>query len=176
MKLKKAIGVLSVLSIGVLSLASCGETTEPAGTITTTVEPSTTVKVDKYLSFVSDNKIRVDIMDSDLGVSFKYGNAQVVDKHEMDYSSSVSLTKTGELNGDTINFIVVVENDTQSVVLYNPQVLKDSLDEYLGDVLQTSLTNVKKVYVAVSKGTVKWTKNLNAELDAKINSLSGFSS
>ena len=91
-------------------------------------------------------------MNDNLGCTFNYGNETVVDKKEMTYGATATLGFSGTVAVDTINFVFVAEKENGTSVSVNAGI------------------NAKKVYIAISTGTVNWTKGLNADMDAKINS------
>ena len=120
-----------------------------------------------YLTFIADGKIRIDIMNDNLGCTFNYGNETVVDKKEMTYGANASLGFSGTVAVDKINFVFVVEKENGTTFSVNGGILKDSLEDFLSG--NAKYANAKKVYIAISTGTINWTKGLNADMDAKIN-------
>lgn len=128
--------------------------------------------VKSTLSFLQNNQIRFDIMNDDLGLSFKYGDDAIVSKTPLAFAEK-TLSATGELAKETLNFIIAVEKDANSFTLnINPGILKESLNEYLADFTTSYLKEAVggKAYIAISEGgkEATWTKGLSAELDEKI--------
>ena len=170
MKLKKML--LGTLAGAVLLLAACGgnktTTTEPQVPSTPSVstndsQPAVTNMLD---GVVANGKVRVDIMNDNLGVRFAYGNQAIVSNQEMTYNASNTLTVSGTATAD-INFIFVVEKTDGTQVLYHPAIDKEQVVDFLADV---KFEGALRVYVAISAGTVNWTKGLNTALDTKLNS------
>ncbi|MBR6071202.1 MAG: hypothetical protein IKP77_00035 [Acholeplasmatales bacterium] len=173
MKFKKLLFILGAALT--FSLASCGSnaTSETSLTTTTTTTQSTEqiTQVD-YLSFVGQNKIRVDILDN-VGANFNYGNAAVVSTNQMDINSNSYLAFSGTITADSVNFIFIVEsgnsNNFQSTFSVHGGIDNEYVETFLSRAsLKSLFNNAYKVYIAISTGEVKWTKNLNAQLDAKI--------
>ena len=174
--MKKSVKILSsllALALVGFTAVSCSKgevtpTTTPAPTTTTTT--ATTVQ-SSLLTFIGDNQFRVDVMDDDLGVTFKYNNAAITNKQAMSYVSGGGLTFEGDAAYDDLSFILVTETGNSSSVFYAPGIIKAELTNYLNSSVNDDLVNGTKVYLAVFHGTpAKWTKNLNAEMDARITS------
>ena len=175
MKLKNVLfGLTGALALGFM-LASCGNnakndvSTTPTKEVTTTPEESTPevtkAEVVNYLTFMGDNKARVDIM-NDLGVTFTYGDATVESKKEMTYNSASKLAFTGEIGEEKINFILVMDNAEGSDVVFHKGIIPSKFAEFLNKV---PLSSAKKIYIAISTGdTPTWTKGLNAKMDTAI--------
>ena len=177
-KVFKVFGVVLAFVIGVFSLASCnksgdasGGTTPPsgegAGGSGSGGSGGSSQQTSTYLTFITDGKVRVDIMNDNLGCTFNYGNEAVVDKKEMTYGATATLGFSGTVAVDTINFVFVVEKENGTSVSVNAGIEKDSLEDFLSG--PAKYANAKKIYIAISTGTVNWTKGLNADMDAKIN-------
>ena len=170
MKLKKIL--LIMLGVSALFLAACGGEANPTPTVNPTdpssgqTEPVATTNV--LTGIVANGKIRVDILNDNLGVRFAYGNAAVVSSQEMVYNAATKLSASGTAT-TAINFVVVIQKETGYSLVLNPGIEADSLEEYLSDVMTLNAEGAKCVYVAISSGEVNWTKNLNTELDAAIN-------
>lgn len=170
MKFKKILFTLG--AVFAFSLAACNNKnndSKPTPEPTPTPEPAPATTDSTYLTFIDNNKIRVDIMDTSLASNFTYGNAVVETTKQMAYSSATKLALRGTVSANTVNFVVVIDIEGEDRVVVNPGIQKDSLEEYLSDTMV--LSGGKKVYVAISTGTVNWTKGLNADLDAKLNQL-----
>lgn len=171
--MKKSVKILS--SLFALALVGFAAVSCSKGEVTPTTTPSptttTTTVQSSLLTFIDNNKFRVDVMDDDLGVTFKYNNAAITNKQAMSYVSGGALTIEGEAAYDDLSFILVTETGNSSSVFYAPGILKASLTEYLNSSVNDDLVNGTKVYLAVFHGTpAKWTKGLNADMDARITS------
>ena len=170
MKLKKVF--FAFAGAVVFSLAACskgdGNTSTNSGTNSQTT--TTTQAESSALSFMGNNKIRVDVMD-DLGVNFNYGNLAVVSTNEFDIVQDQKFSYSGNCKVDSINFIYYVERESGAVT--NGTLGVDS-DYFLSTILtRDNYNGVKKIYIAISTGTVKWTKGLSAELDQKLTAYVG---
>ena len=121
------------------------------------------------LAFMSNNKIRVDIMD-DLGVTFNYGNEAVVSTKEISIVNDQTFAYNGTLdeNINKINYIAYVERETGATTLWHQGILAQY---FLDNVLsRENFNGVKKAYIAISTGEPKWTTGLSTELDQAFNS------
>lgn len=172
MKLKKILFTLG--AVFAFALASCGgsnnsNTPSEEGGGGSQPTPSTDVTTPTYLTFIDEGKIRIDVMDQALANNFTYGNAVVESTKQMTHSSTAKLATRGEITAEAVNFIVVIDNDGTSSdrVSYHPGILKESLDEFLSDTIE--IGSGKRIYVAISTGTINWTKGLNTALDQKLN-------
>lgn len=169
MKFKKFL--LACAGVFAFALAACDSknntSTDSGKTNPPTVdpEPSQPSTQSMYLGFMDNNKIRVDILSDDLGIRFNYGNTAVTSTQSMDLVAGQKLSFSGTIAVDSINFIIVRDTETGGSVSVNAGIVKDSVEDYLSG---KSFTDVKKVYIAISTGTVNWTKGLNPDLDAKI--------
>lgn len=173
MKLKRCL--LAFVGLFALALAACSNTTGGNTTASTPLQPGTSegttteqTPATDLLTFVGNNKVRVDIMNENLGVRFSYGNEAITSKTDMTLNASSNLSASGTLAVETINFVIVTVNATSTSVFISKEILKDSFSDYMSKILQSYFTGATKVYVAISTGEVNWTHNLNAELDAKI--------
>ena len=174
MKFKKCL--LAFAGLFTLALAACsnatGGKTTPASTPVQpgTSEGTTTEQTPAMdlLTFVGNEKIRVDVMDENLGVRFSYGNEAITNKTDMALNTNSGLSISGTATVETLNFVIVTVNTTKTSVVVAAGIEKEYFTEYVSTTLPTYLTGAKKVYVAISTGDVKWTKNLNAELDTSI--------
>ena len=168
MKFKKIL--LTLGAVFAFALASCGGSnnsntpSEGEGGQT----PQADVSTPTYLTFVDEGKIRIDIMDQALASNFTYGNGVVESTKQMTHSSTAKLAIRGEITAETVNFIVVIDNDGTSSdrVSYHPGILKESLEEFLNGTID--IGTGKRIYVAISTGTINWTKGLNTALDQKL--------
>ena len=171
MKFKKVL--LGLMGVAMLALAACsnggGNTSkEPTPTPTSqTPEPSSQAEEKLLEGVVANGKIRIDIMNENIGVTFSYGNEAVVSKKEMAYNASSRLTVSGTATAD-LNFVIVIGRDNGYSVAVNPGIEKENIAEYLK---LKDFENAARVYVAISTGAVNWTKGLNTALD---NSIQGF--
>lgn len=169
MKFKKIL--LTLGAVFAFSLAACNNNASDSGKTDPTPSGggSQTETDPTYLGFVGKDKIRFDIMDEELVGKFSYGNA-VLDasnnKKDIAYSSSTKLAKRDGITAESVNFIVVIDKEGQDSVAYHPEMVTNQLEEFLSDVIV--LSGGRRVYVAISKGEIKWTKGLNADMDAKI--------
>lgn len=164
MKLKKALVLLA--GAMTFTFAACSNNSTPEATTNNNITDPTPSQEASYLSFISDNKIRVDIMNNDLGVTFNYGNEAVVSQKEMTITSGLTLAYSGTLAVDKLNVISVVQTETGSTFAVNGGLDAEYISEFLAG---KKFTNAKKVYVAISSGDINWTKGLNTDMDTKIN-------
>ena len=176
-KFGKTLVAFSALALAVLGLASCNKGENPQGS---TVAPTATTSATTaesgssmhYLTFLQDSKLRVDILDN-VGCTFKYGGQALTSGQVVALNSTAKFTKEGTATPETLDFIIVTETGTPehftSSVSPSLGILVESLDQWLDEVLSADLQGVNKMYVAISiGGNHKWTKNLNAELDDKL--------
>lgn len=170
MKLKKML--LGTLGGAVLILAACGgnkTTPEPQVPNTPSVstkdsQPEVTNMLD---GVVENGKVRIDILNDNLGVRFAYGNEAIEGTTKvLTYNATNNLSTSGTATAD-INFIFVVEKTDGTQVLYHPAIDKEQVAEWLADV---KFEGALRVYIAISTGTPNWTKGLNTALDTKLNS------
>lgn len=170
MKLKKML--LGTLGGAVLLLAACGgnkTTPEPQVPNTPSVstkdsQPEVTNMLD---GVVENGKVRIDILNDNLGVRFAYGNEVIEGTTKvLTYNAKNNLSTSGTATDD-INFIFVVEKTDGTQVLYHPAIDKEQVAEWLADV---KFEGALRVYIAISTGTPNWTKGLNTALDTKLNS------
>jgi len=172
MKFKR--GLLAFAGLFTLALAACSTSTGDKTTPTTPADPTATTTTTSQtpamdlLTFVGNEKIRVDVMDENLGVRFSYGNEAITNKTDMALNTNSGLSISGTATVETLNFVIVTVNTTKTSVVVAAGIEKEYFTEYVSTTLPTYLTGAKKVYVAISTGDVKWTKNLNAELDTSI--------
>ena len=169
MKFKKIL--LTLGAVFAFSLAACNNNASDSGKTDPTPSGggSQTETDPTYLGFVGKDKIRIDIMNEGLVGKFTYGNAVLEasnNKKDIAYSSSTKLAKRDGITATSVNFIVVIDKEGQDSVAYHPEIETDKLEEFLSDVMV--LSGGKRVYVAISTGAVTWTKGLNADMDAKI--------
>ena len=172
MKLKRVL--LALAGVLTFSLAACSQATEGgsgsgSGSGTSEGEGSggSSQTDTSALAFMSNNKIRVDIMD-DLGVTFNYGNEAVVSTREITIVNDLTFTYSGDCTVNKVNYIAYVERETGSTTLWH-----QGLDAvyFLDQVLpRNNFNGVKKVYIAISSGEVQWTTGLSTELDQAFNS------
>ncbi len=186
MKLKKILLTLGLVCA--FSLAACNKTDtgtqqggsnsgSNAGTGGSDSEPgsgsgSQTQSID-YLSFIDANKIRVDVFGT-TGANFNYGNEAIGTSKTMTISANSFLAFSGSITADSVNFVFVIEsgtaNEFSSVFMVNGGIDNDYVETFLSrNSLKNSYNGAYKVYVAIWTGTIQWTKGLNANLDAKIN-------
>ena len=163
MKLKKIL--LALIGVFALALASCGgNENEPSPSPST---PGASEQQETILDgVVSNGKVRIDIMNADTGLRFAYGNEAVTSAKEMTYVAANTLSCSGTPATD-INFIFVIVRETGASVAVNAGILKENVVEWLSS--NNEFKNATRVYVAISTGSVNWTKGLNQALDTKIN-------
>lgn len=147
MKLRSAL--LAFAGVLVFSLTACQKKAkEPTDTTT--------------LSFMQEDKVRVDIMD-ELGITFNYGDETVVSGQELTIVEDQVFTYTGEMSTNNINFIAFVEKTNGNDIFW--------YDNYLAGIfldLQLpyfKLNGIKKIYIAISTGEIKWANGLSEGLD-----------
>lgn len=187
MRLKKY--ALSLFAMGLLFSCSNNNTTDNKTTnenkTIEKTEDSSKDTVINYLDFIkNDRNFRVDFMDDDTGLVLKYGDANVESKKDTALDVSKQFSCSGTFT-DKINLVIVrelVKAGDESASSYSVSVNAgisykeiDESDEsnkfieYLNSKFNLISKNSNKLYVAVSKGSeVKWTKNLNKSMDAKI--------
>lgn len=169
MKFKKIL--LTLGAVFAFALASCGGSnnsntpSEGEGGQT----PSADVTTPTYLTFIDEGKIRIDIMDQTLANNFTYGNAVVESTKQITHSSTAKLATRGEITAETVNFIVVIDNDgtVSDKISNHPGIAKENLETFLNSTIE--IGTGKRIYVAISTGTINWTKGLNTALDQKLN-------
>lgn len=163
MKLNKIF--LACIGAFAFGLASCGgNDKEPTPSSQGT--PDTPTQEEAILDgVVSNGKVRIDIMNEDTGLSFAYGNEAVISAKEMTYVAGNTLSCSGTPTTD-INFVFVILRADGASVAVNAGLSKDYVVEFLSN---KEFKNATRVYVAISTGSVNWTKGLNKALDAKIN-------
>ena len=166
---------LPLFLIAAAMLVSCGgnaaTSSTPAASIDSSVAPASAL----YLDWVADDKVVIELFDVDKA-HFTYGNAALTKASEtLDLSASAALACSSTLTAaDTFNFIYVTEAPTATgfnaaAALY-AGIEGDKLSEFLNG--NDDLAGKKRAYIAISFGdTVKWTKNKNAAMDAKIQTL-----
>ena len=188
MRLKKY--ALSLFAMGLLFSCSNNNTTDNKTTnenktIEKTEDSSSKDAVINYLDFIkTDRNFRVDFMDDDTGLVLKYGDANVESKKDTALDVSKQFSCSGTFT-DKINLVIVrelVKAGDESASSYSVSVNAgisykeiDESDEsnkfieYLNSKFNLISKNSNKLYIAVSKGSeVKWTKNLNKSMDARI--------
>ena len=163
MKLKKIF--LGLIGIFALALASCGGN-EKEPTPSPSPSPTTPVQEETILDgVVSNGKVRVDIMNEDTGLTFAYGNEAITSTKEMTYVAANKLSCSGTPTTN-INFIIVTVRDGGESVVVSAGISKEYVVEFLSN---KDFKDATRVYVAISTGSVNWTKGLNQALDKKIN-------
>ena len=175
-KVFKFFGVFLAFVVGLFALVSCGNSKDSSsGEVTPSSGEesggsgsggSGATQIE-YLNFISNGKVRVDIMNDNLGCGFTYGNEVVTNKKEMTYGATNTLGISGTLAVNSLNFVIVVEKETGYSFTVNKGIEKEYIEEYLS--MSSKYANAKKIYIAISTGDVNWTKGLNTSMDAKIN-------
>lgn len=156
--------LLMLGGIFAFSLAACNNS--GSGNTTTQVQPTTTTTAQQSatLAFMSNNKVRIDIMDDNLGVTFNYGNEAVVSEREINYVDSTNLAMNGSVAVDKVNFIFVMEKSTGSRVSVSKGLRADGLENFLSK-SGSKISGCTKVYIAISTGDLKWNKNLSEPMN-----------
>ena len=167
---------LPLFLLAAAMLASCGGNTTPSSEQSTPATPESSQTASHlYLDWVNDNKIVIDLFD--IGdAKFSYGNAALSGATQtLDLNASAGISCSTTLTQETtVNFIVVTEAPSSTgfnagAAVY-PGIEGDQLSEFLAD--RDDLQGKTRAYVAISFGeTVKWAKNHNADMDAKIQQL-----
>ena len=118
------------------------------------------------LSFMGANKIRVDILD-DLGVNFNYGNEAVVSTKEISIVANQTFAYSGDYTVDKVNYIAYMEKESGPSTIWHKGL---DASYFFTEVLpKNNFNGIKKIYIAISTGEVKWTTGLNSSLDANFN-------
>ena len=174
MKFKKILlGITGALAF-TFALTACGDdstnkdsTPAPAPSTDTGSDSggdSTPATFINYLTFMNDNKLRVDIMNNDLGVTFNYGNEAIQSTKETTLSADTKLSFSGEFAVEKVNFVVVSDTSTGGSVRVSIGVDSSRVGDFLSKYPMTG----KKIYIAISSGEVNWTKGLNTKMDTEI--------
>ena len=167
MRFKKVL--LGLMGVAMLALAACsnGGDTSTVKPTPTSGEPQPSSQVEAKLldGVVANGKVRVDIMNDNLGVRFAYGNEAVVNKKEMSYVATSNLSVSGTATAN-LNFVFVKETASGFSVAVNAGIDKDMITEFLST---KTFNDSTRIYIAISTGDVNWTKGLNEALDKKIN-------
>ena len=167
------------LCLATLALASCGGQSASASGLSVSQSASASgfsssqPATWQYLDFLLDGKVRFDIFDFEEGFQLSYGNAAIAQSGtllNLDNNSRISANKS--LTADKVfNLIVVVEKQSGGAASsrcdVTPGIEGDKIVQYFTEVAGDDLLNYDRAYVAASFGpTAKWTKGLNARLDA----------
>ena len=166
---------LPLFLLAAAMLASCGGNTTPSSEQSATTPESSQTASHLYLDWVNDNKIVIDLFD--IGdARFSYGNAALSGATQiLELNASAGISCSTTLTKETtVNFVVVTEAPSSTgfnaAAAVYPGIEGDQLSEFLAD--RDDLQGKTRAYVAISFGeTVKWTKNHNADMDAKIQQL-----
>ena len=175
MKFKKILlGITGALAF-TFALTACGDdstnkdsTPAPSSSTDTgsdTGGDSAPTTVTNYLTFMNDNKLRVDIMNNDLGVTFNYGNEAIQSTRETTLSADTKLSFSGEFAVEKVNFVIVSDTSTGGIVSVHAGLDSSYVSEFLS---RYSMSGKTKVYIAVSSGDINWTKGLNTKMDTQI--------
>ena len=167
--------------------SSTNNKTDENKTVEKTENQSSKDETLNYLDFIkTDRNFRVDFMDENTGLELKYGDAKVESKKDTTLDTAKQFTCSGTYT-DKINLVIVrelVKAGDESASSYSVSVNagigykeideadeSNKFNEYLASKFNLFSKNSNKLYIAVSKGSeVKWTKNLNKSMDAKIQS------
>ena len=165
---------LPLFLIAAAMLVSCGGNSSSSVTPTASSEASVAPASALYLDWVADDKVVIELFD--VGEArFTYGNAALQASQTLDLAASAKLACSTALTAaDTFNFVYVTEAPTatgfQAGAALYAGIEGDKLSEFLNG--NNDLAGKKRAYIAISFGdTVKWTKNKNAAMDAKIQTL-----
>lgn len=172
MKLSK----LMVAMLASMALVACGgnskgESSSQATSISG--ETSTSEVVTDTLAWMSTtNTLRVDLY-GELGLTFKYGDAELQGGVVINFDDTKTMTYTGEPAQETYNFVYVLKgNDGGNVTIVNRAIVKESLGEYFSDILNKNLKGKVKGYLAIGTGTdLQWDKTLSTAMNDSINRL-----
>ena len=171
---------LPLFLIAAAMLASCGGNSSSSQQSGSSSESSQVPESAVYLDWVADNKIVIELFDMPEGARFTYGNAALQATNTLDLSASAAIGFSGQFTSEQVfNFVYVTEvragdgqgslGITAAAALY-AGIEGDQVSEFLSDA--SDLQGKTRAYVAISYGsTVKWTKNKNAAMDAKIQQL-----
>lgn len=172
--MKKFLMVLFLFALS-FTLFACGNDNGPQEPADPSSGDSDPQKPTSIVSFLGAKEIRIDLM-GDLGVSFNYGNQVVTSTTKMTYNANNKITISGTPSKD-LNFVVVVEKEPKlgstedtTTVIVNKAIEASQLVEYLND-FDYLAADTYRAYIAISTGATTWTKNLNAEMDARIQRL-----
>ena len=179
MKIMKKIKILAtaLLASGLL-LAGCA-TNKEQSSAPQSEQQSSQEELVSYLSFLESNKIRFDIMDNDLGYTFKYQGQAITSGEKVDMGAG-ALSFTGESEKEKLNFIIVTEKKPEegrttgeSNIFLSVGLRVTALEKYASQFAEKFITpNAQgKVYVAISDGSKapSWTTGLDAKMDKAIN-------
>lgn len=166
----------ALLASGLL-LAGCATNKEQSSAPQS--EQSSQEEIVSYLSFLESNKIRFDIMDNDLGYTFKYQDQAITSGAKVDIGEG-ALSFTGESEKEKLNFIIVTEKKPEegrttgeSNIFLSVGLKVTALEKYVSQFAEKFITpNAQgKVYVAISDGSKapSWTTGLDAKMDKAIN-------
>ena len=181
MKFKKSKLLLSVLAFAPLcALAACGNaggnpTTTPQPT-SNPVQTTSNAHDDKnVLDFLNSGKVRIDLFDLDVNVS--YGNQALSNpSNVISLSDSAYITFNKNTTANDVYNVIIVAEKINSDGLHTQkyaQIEGSSLLDFQ-DLIKDQLKGYDRAYVAISKGTTfKWTKGLSAKLDEKIQAITG---
>ena len=183
MKIRKVLGTGIALSLAMLGLASCNggnngtsanTPSSNGGAQASSSAEASLILVDQCLQFLNDGNFRIDVMDSDLGITFNYGNRALTNKEQCAFADNSTLAYSGTPTVDTICFLLVTETKTStsfiSDVSGNQALSVSQLSRFLQTISNVENKQNEKFYLAISKSTEdpKWTKNLSAAMDEKI--------
>lgn len=170
---------LPLFLIAAAMLASCGGNSSSSQQSGSSTETSQAPESAVYLDWVADNKIVIELFDAPEGAHFTYGNAALQATNTLDLSASAAIGFSGEFTSEQVfNFVYVTEVragdghgslGVTAAALYRA-IEGDKVSEFLRGA--DDLQGKTRAYVAISYGsTVKWTKDKNAAMDAKIQQL-----
>ena len=177
-KMKKGHIIATALLAGSLLISGCTQKEKSIDASSANVpESSEKVELPSYLTFLKDNQIRFDIMNDDLGLTFKYQDKDLTNGTLLNIVEG-ELTSSGEAAKEKLNFIMVCQKKPSgdSIGETNLHVAKglriSALESYLEKFGRNYINPYVggKVYIAISDGTdnPKWTTGLSEKMDEAI--------
>ena len=167
MKIKSFALVLTSVAL----LASCGGQSSSATGLSTPPTETSSASQSSMLNFIPNGKIYFDVQETD--IRFSYGNAALqVGKNEIAFDASAKLSCSGN-PAQVYNFIYVYESLGGYGKTIALGIEPESVVEYLSDD-RSEFTGKTRLFVAISSGDkAKWTRGLNADLDAQLDIWTG---
>ena len=150
-------------------LIACSAPEPSSSSASSEPESSSQVFESQYVNFVDKGKVRIDLFDTDVHIS--YGNAALSQPNndaDLKNDSNFSLNKNSDKKYHVVLF---AEKETQHNVKYYGIIDGDKLIDFIAsDVLKIIFSeyDYKRGYVAFSTGdAAQWKKGLNTKLDAE---------
>jgi len=170
----KFVKPLLMLFASTSMLVSCNQGgSNPSSSEPSSSQSSSSEAAPRYLDFIEQGKLRVDLFNVDVQVSF--GNSslsQATNTVDLVSSNNFSVNQNSTLNYYIIMFAEKVDGSTEAhaVQYYTPE--GEHLVEFFELGRESSFFqnyNLQRGYVAISTGTeAQWTKGLNAAFDAEV--------